>query len=278
MHPHALKPGPEAGTATRTYTINMPQMALSGLGESWLSKEVGDIHWGMITGFLGKPSRDIVDAEGHRLYATFARLVLEITPDLTGFAENAPLEIASRLSRYGESYFFAHHDIASSGARGRAQTMSTFAKHGLRGQNNALVKGSPVIPDPDLVPSLDVFPEFGVEYRAARGVETKDAIFECTYEIQPVHDVNGVGLLYFAAYPAIFDLCTAQYEGRTFLTDHATVSKDVRFLGNADPQDTLVFRLHSRTEKGATVHHVGSLWRQTDGRRIAEIESVKRRL
>ena len=40
------------GRSLRRQTINMPQMALTGLGESWLFKELGDIHWAMITHFL----------------------------------------------------------------------------------------------------------------------------------------------------------------------------------------------------------------------------------
>ena len=32
----------------RSYSVNMPQMAMGGLSELWLLKELGDLHWGMI--------------------------------------------------------------------------------------------------------------------------------------------------------------------------------------------------------------------------------------
>src|SRR5262245_47321591 len=33
----------------RDYALNMPHMALGGLSEYWLCKELGDAHWAMIT-------------------------------------------------------------------------------------------------------------------------------------------------------------------------------------------------------------------------------------
>jgi len=43
----------------RRFSINMPQMAIEGLSESWLLKELGDMHWGMITAGLGSPSSSL---------------------------------------------------------------------------------------------------------------------------------------------------------------------------------------------------------------------------
>ena len=66
----AAPPRRSSAAATR---LNMPQMALGGLSESWLFKELGDIHWRLITRGLGTPSHEIADANGERLYATFTR-------------------------------------------------------------------------------------------------------------------------------------------------------------------------------------------------------------
>ena len=84
------------GRSLRRQTINMPQMALTGLGESWLFKELGDIHWAMITHFLRTTSAAIADDQGDRLYATFTRILLEVEPSLRGFRENDQLEIDFR--------------------------------------------------------------------------------------------------------------------------------------------------------------------------------------
>lgn len=266
------------GRAHRRYTLNMPQMALSGLAESWLFKELGDIHWGMITAFLNCPSSSITDAAGDRLYATFTRIRLEVDPDLRSYHENDSLEITASLERYGAGMFFGQHDVAGPAARCRAQTMSTFAKYGERGANTSLLKGSPVLPDPDALPSLQSLPAFGADYRQRRATEPAGLLFECDYDILPSHDINGVGLLYFAAYPTIFDLCIARFEGKGLLTGSSTVSKDILYFANSEPTETLLFRLHSRAEQGDTLHHTASLWRKSDGKRMSEVVSVKRRL
>jgi probable biosynthetic protein (TIGR04098 family) len=266
------------GRSRRSYMLNMPQMALSGLGEGWLFKELGDIHWAMITSFLQSPSSGIVDEAGDRLYATFTRLKLEVTPSLRGFRENDPFEIASSLERYGASMFFGTHRVNGPQATALARTMSTFAKYGERGENTSLIKGSPTMPDPEALPSLEALPEFAAEYRARRAEEPAPALFDCEYEILPCHDINGVGLLYFAAYPTIFDLCLEKAEGKGFLLNHSTVSKDLLYFANSEPDETLLFRLHAREMVDGLIRHSASLSRKSDGKRMSEVVSLKRPL
>ena len=50
-----------------------------------------------------------------------------------------------------------------------------------------------------------------LEYRDRRSANPDAAIFDSEYEIVPFHDINGVGLLYFAAYPIISDICSLRY-------------------------------------------------------------------
>lgn len=266
------------GRSRRIQPINMPQMALSGLSESWLFKELGDIHWAMITDFLKSPSSAITDDLGDRLYATFTRIQMEIAPSLRGFPENSVLQIDSGLERQGAGFFFGTHDLTAGAAEGRARTMSTFAKYGEHGKNTSLIKGSPTIPDPQAIPSLSSLPEFGVEYRNRRATEPGPESFSCEYEMLPPHDINGVGLLYFAAYPTVFDLCLEKAEGKGFLMDHSTMAKDICYYANSDPGETLRFVLHAREEAGDLVTHRASLFRTSDGKRMSDVISRKRRL
>lgn len=266
------------GRARRRYSLGMPQMALSGLSESWLFKEVGDVHWAMISAFLGSPTSGITDDLGDRLYATFTRFQLSLDPALSAFKENALLNIESRLERFGAGFYFGTHDIESGNVRGRVRTMSTFAKYGERGKNTSLMKGSPALQHPEHIAALDAFPDFGTEYRNRRAADPAEAIFETEYEILPPHDINGVGLLYFAAYPTIFDLCIDRYEGCGFLLGHTTASKDVLYFANSEPTETLVFRLHARDLQDGLVRHVATLSRKSDGQRMCELISLKRKL
>jgi len=41
----------------RDYHVNLPQMAAGGISESWLFKEIGDLHWSQISKGLGVPRR-----------------------------------------------------------------------------------------------------------------------------------------------------------------------------------------------------------------------------
>lgn len=277
----AVGPAREAtaspGRSTRRLPIEMPQMALSGLAEPWLFKELGDIHWAMITRFLRTPSSAIKDELGDRLYATFTRIRLDAAPHLRGFLENDDLSIDSTLRRYGASLYFADHAIKSPNASASATTMSTFAKYGERGNNTTLMKGAPLLPAPDEIEVLSTPPEFAAEYRRRRSEQRTEELFRCEYEVLPPHDINGVGLIYFAAYPSIFDLCIERAEGKGFLRSHSTVSKDICYLANAEPDEVLVFRMHERTTgEDGSVRHVASLCRASDGVRMGEVESVKR--
>ncbi len=275
--PLAAAPMPAVpGQAERAYVLNMPQMALSGLSEAWLFKELGDLHWQLITEFLKTPSAAIADEEGARLYATFTRIRIEVEPDLRAFRENDPMRLSAHLRRYGAGMYFGEHALTGPGAAVRARTMSTFAKYGERGKNTSLIKGTPVIPDPEAVPADLQIPDFGQEYRERRASETDAVLFECDYDILSPHDINGVGLLYFAAYPIIADLCIERHEGPGFLMRHSTVMKDVLYFANAEPTERLRFRLHGREAMAdGSLRFTASIARSSDGMRMAEVVSVK---
>jgi len=58
----------------------------------------------------------------------------------------------------------------------------------------------------------------------------------------PVHDINGVGLLYCAAYPAVSDICELRFigEGARWAGRTSTVQRDVFFFANCDLGDRLI--------------------------------------
>ena len=163
-------------------------------------------------------------------------------------------------------------------ARIEASLMSTFARHGAGGANTSLVKGAPVLDDPDAIPAYDHLPDFAAEYRNQRSTVHAATLFETEYEISPSHDINGVGLLYFAAYPIIFDLCLERYEGKGFLMSHSSTAKDLYYFANADPSETMIFRVHERRSSEDTLEHVCSLSRKSDNVRMAQVKSVKTRV
>jgi probable biosynthetic protein (TIGR04098 family) len=263
--------------ARRVYSLNMPQMALGGLSESWLFKEIGDIHWTIITDGLRMPSSELKDGNGQRLYATFTRFQLSATASVAAYAENERVAIDAQTSRYGAGLFFTEATVRGDGKSARARVMSSFSKFGETRANTSLLKGQPEIPPGCAIQALADLPEFAREYRARRSGELAATIFECEYQIIPCHDINGVGLLYFAAYPMINDICAARHAGRSFMTHFATRERDVLYFANSDPDETLVFRIHRWRASDARIEMEASLSRKSDGVLMAVIVTLKDR-
>jgi len=265
---------PETGgraTERRRYILNMPQMALGGVSESWLFKEFGDIHWKMLAKGLGRRSHMLRDDSGERIYATFTRFQLNSTCPLATYRDNERVEFDASLSRYGAGIYFSEAAAKGESKSVRARPMSSFSKFGPPTSNTSLVKGLPEIPADCNIPVPSEFPEFGRDYRARRAQTLPPAIFECEYEIISSYDINGVGLLYFAAYPIINDICAARYAGRSFATDFSTLDRDVFCFGNSDPDDTLIYRLHRWTAANGSIEMESSISRKSDGNLMAHI-------
>ena len=106
----------------------MPQMSLGGLSEAWLFREIGDIHWTMLSSGLESPSSELADANGDRLYATFTRLKLTSTASLLAFAENESITARGKIARFGGGVFFSDVAIGNDSRLIEAQIMTSFTK------------------------------------------------------------------------------------------------------------------------------------------------------
>lgn len=231
-------------TLTRNYAIGMPQMAVGGLSESWLFKEIGDIHWQMITDGLGMPSSRLFDGQGNRLYATFTRIRMEHAQPLKAVRENAELEIGGSIARYGAGVFVGEFDCHGEGISITASVASSFSRRESADSNASLLRGQPTIPPDCPIPVLEAKPDFITGYQKARSdlANAKSAAFEREYRISPYHDINGVGLLYFAAYPIIADTCELDFRGGNSWSETAsTVERDIFYFANSDADASLMF-------------------------------------
>src|SRR6202034_2660287 len=88
-----LRNSAAAANERRSYALNMPQMAASGLSESWLFKELGDMHWNVLAKGLGSPSHKLQDSSGERIYATFTRIQVVYSTPLTQYRENERIDL-----------------------------------------------------------------------------------------------------------------------------------------------------------------------------------------
>jgi len=258
----------------RTYHVNLPQMTVNGFSESWLFKECGDLHWSLITKGLGVPSSQAKDAGGNRLFATFTRVQIDSTAPLAAYAENEPIAIEGKISRYGSTMFFNDAVVQGEGKSTRVRLMSSFSKFGETATNTSLLPGQPDIAADCTIPALADLPEFAQEYRARRGAQLAPPVFECEYAIVPYHDINGVGLLYFAAYPTINDICAGRYAGPSYAR-LSTRRRDVFYFANCEADETLIYRIHRWQAKDDGIEAEESLSRKSDGALIAHTFTTK---
>jgi probable biosynthetic protein (TIGR04098 family) len=239
--------------------IGMPEMAMGGLSESWLLKRLGHIHWQMIGDAAGVMPQALCDDSGRRLYPAFTRVRFASSRPLRLYREGERLSWTSRLSRFGGDLFFSRTAIA--GEEGRtieAEMMSSFALRAGAG-NTDLARGKPVGADTCAAIALDEMPAFGREYQAvrARADAAAPVAARMRYDIVPQHDINGVGLLYFAAYPIIADICamreaeSASGTGRGRWAEGSTIARDVHYFANADADSGLEWRLRREQAEGA---------------------------
>lgn len=266
----APQPG-DTSMERRRFSVNMPHMAMGGLSESWLLKELGDMHWSMITSGLGSESASLKDGNGNRLYATFTRIRYSFGKPLSAIGENSSLDLQGTISRFGAGTFISDIVLGHEHAAGEARLMSNFSRRG-ETNNTSLMKGQPTIPPDCPIPEIPL-PSFVLEYRERRATKPDAALFECEYDIIPFYDVNGVGLLYFAAYPIISDICSLRYARD--IAERSTISREIYYFANADIQDRLIFRVHKSEPSPSGLDIETSLSRKSDGLLMAYVVTSK---
>ena len=258
----------------RDYRVNLPQMAAGGLSESWLFKEIGDLHWSQISKGLGVLPSQVRDVSGNRLLAIFTRVQVDSTAPLAAYAENESIAIESKISRYGSAMFFNDATMSGEGKVTKLRVMSSFSKFGDAATNMSLQPAQPDIPAGCGIPALAALPEFAEEYRQRRSAPLAAPLFECEYSVMPCYDINGVGLLYFAAYPMINDICAGRYAGRSY-AEFSTLRRDVCYFANCDADDIVIYRIHRWHATDDSIEAEESLTRKSDGALMAYTFTTK---
>lgn len=282
----------------RRFSVGMPQLGVNGLAEGWLWRELGDLHWTTLCRARHTPSRAIADSAGVRLYASFVRIRLEAGAPLAAVGENDRMQVRTDTRRWGEEVYLSEGRLRRAGAPFSAGVtlLSIFSRRDEAAQtpNDRLVRAIPAQPD-DATPELDAMPRFGVEARRVRHGKATHAelagfrlpldttvLAEARYRPNAWHDFNGAGLLYFASYPVMDDICLANAAPRAFgvsavewATRTSVLARDVVYLANADLDATLVHHLHHVAVDGDRVAYTTTLARERDARPIARLTTVR---
>lgn len=273
--------------------IRMPQMANGALSENWLLKYVGDLHWQLLTKGLEQNSSQFKDEIGNRLYATFIRIRYSLS-SLRKFNENDKIDFRGAMEGFG-SHTYLSNVVGLSGSNKIDATLMTTFTFREKGNNENMVKAAPLTRT-NKVPGLSQTPLFLNDYRLLRKnlledyscshgtfILDEEEIFICGYRINPYYEINGVGLLYFASYPAISDKCSNDYRRQqqtsiNFFDEYHTVFRDVFYFANCNCNDTIIFRLNSMVQEENLLKTVSSLYRESDNRILAKIVTVKEKI
>ncbi|MDT5091104.1 MAG: hypothetical protein QOH60_467 [Mycobacterium sp.] len=261
----------------RSVKVNMPQMALGCLSENWLLKELGDFHWAKLCSSLGRGSRDLVDSQGRRLYATFVHIRIDLDSDLTAFPEGDEITFGIEMTRFGRSTVQSTITFEGEKSAGSATLLTTFSVRANEG-SNALLKSEPIGEFQDVVEATDISPFFSeystVRSEYGRSEPKHEPRPDEIYSINPYTDSNGAGLLYFAAYQSIADLLVLRQFPDEF--DIHTKLRDIYYFKNCDLTDAMYLEPVSRitTESGA-VDGQYLLYRASDGACLAFMSTIK---
>ena len=285
---HINKPSIE-----KTYDINMSQMNNQALSENWLFKTLGDMHWQILFENLNTKSSLLSDENNNRLYATFIRIKIILSP-LNNFKENQTLNMKGELSRYGKSTYLSEFTSQALSNNIESTLITTFSKR--QGKDNLdLVKSTPDS-NVDRIPETDEINKYLGEYRFIKDDHTQnhnfheqdfvfdgENKFETLYTINPFYDINGVGLLYFASYPVISDYCESQYFNdlnniNQWENEYYTCAREIFYFANCNINDKIIYKLNSFEFYSNNVKINSSLYREKDNKLMAKIFTIKEKI
>jgi len=269
------------GERVRPFEIGMPHTGRNNLGETPLLRELGHERWQHMSAVTGVPSRDVVDADGVRIYPTFFYVDLAFPDErpMAGFGENDGLTIVSTLRRFGLSILDGEHYLFPAGwsrermlpppSRRRALEEGVpvvrLCNSFVRQWDGAgwLRQSRPADPRFERIREMVEPPDAQEEVARARErgtfedppegwLEVTQGPASCDYEIVPDRDLNGAGLLYFANYPLFLDIAERKILGaldvpldEDVLDRRTTVRRRSAYFANATASDRLRISLRA---------------------------------
>jgi probable biosynthetic protein (TIGR04098 family) len=276
----ALEEGASGGVRIRDgvlyadLEIGMPHLGRHNLAETPFLRELGHLRWKHVSALTGIPSKDTVDEDGARLYATFfwVEMVFPKARPMAAYRENDRLTVACTLERFGTSILDGRCWLfpASWPAERKVpppegplsdevpwvRLSNVFVKQWsgagwlktTRPADKAFERLREIFEPPDSYERAQAVKESGDLLDTPEGFE---ALSEgpVTFEqsLEPDRDLNGAGLVYFANYPLFLDLAERRYLRmgdlalpEVFIDKRTTVHRRSAYFGNAEADDTLV--------------------------------------
>jgi len=268
----------------------MPLTGRNNLAEGPLLQRLGDLRWTHMCRVAGVKSKDIVDAQGHRLYPTFFYVDIAFPEKypMAHFGENDAFQVVGDLRRFGTSmldgsfYLFppgtpivdAAHPIEPTAAERMGVPVVRLANVFVMQFNGAewLKKSRPSHAGFERIPEVsDPLSSYDWVKSAEQQilsftppehyVPINDQPSTFSYELVPDRDLNGAGLVYFANYPVFLDICERRFLKESTLRfedseiDRRTlVTRRSGYFNNASARDTLEIEISGFLENPFAAH------------------------
>lgn len=259
--------------------LGLPHLGPHALGDSPTLKHLGHLRWLSFERFAGVPTARVQDSKGRRLYATFYYIDIHypLAAPANAFRENDRVAVCGDLSAYGRNILDGYFAIYRAGDPREKEwgcpdpaSAERFLEAGIpfvrlsnifiqqeQGPEKLRI-GQPANADFTKIHAIREAPEGHERNREAKeqghffappeGARVHELAFE--HPIDPDRDVNAAGLVYFANFPAFFEVAErralAALPGgspKLFVERRGTLHRKVGFFGNARTDDALALRV-----------------------------------
>lgn len=236
--------------------IGMPHLTPNGLSETWLMKELGHRHWLMLARDMGMEDADFRTVSGEEAYAAICATSLT-QARLDQVKANSILTIRSELSVVSRSQTSTTHDLFSDGQMiGRVELISAFVRREIECRNHSLARVAMRAQQASSY-QLNDLAKNAADIRNARiadywgmSVSSTEPLRSFRFDPCLSQEFNGAGLFYFVQFQALTDRALdAWFPGR-----QALKRRDVFFLGNIEPNESLTFDLIGLSNNDNSLH------------------------
>jgi probable biosynthetic protein (TIGR04098 family) len=275
---------------SRKIVISMPQMTNGKMSEYWLLKELGDIHWKLIELGIGSSISKLTDECGNRIYATFVRVRYRMD-HFNDILEDDEFVFSGDMFRIGNVTHYSKIMSNNGVLKDVSEMMTTFSIR--QNSDNTTISKFDNKMVGNRIREFGLIPDFFNESRlVSKGflrnimvngfefLDSEEVEFRCEHKINAFTEINGVGLLYFAAYPIISDKCLTEYyceqhNSKTKFEMRITLCRDVHYYANCNSDDVIIFELNSVKEVGEGLLFVTTLRRRSDYKKMAKLFTMK---
>jgi len=255
--------------------LGMPHLAVNGLSETWLLKELGHRHWLQLARMSGRNVPSFQDRKGNAVYAAF-RSVEIAGADFSSVRENDTLHIDTELSRISLSQVQSRHTLAANGVPIGVVTMiSVFVRRDGSSSNHSVVRVE-----------IDGLPPLAVEKKAQVSspsiADNRTLPFSrlgpagkrLNFMPCPSQDFNGAGFLYFSSFVAFVD--RAEYAVDPKWSQFGMPNwREIAYYSNLDPGDQISIDIFDIEKSNSQWKHYSRIKRASDAKCIAEVVTVK---